>query len=54
MLDIGVHLLDLALFLMGDFDRPTDNAVSGVTYSTFGHRGLGFGSGFGVKATTRA
>ena len=41
LLDIGVHMLDLALFLMGDFDTVS---VSGATYSKFGHRGLGYGS----------
>jgi predicted dehydrogenase len=39
--DIGVHLLDLALFVMGRFDPVT---VSGQTYSTFGPRGIGEGS----------
>jgi predicted dehydrogenase len=41
LLDIGVHLLDLSLFLMDNFEPE---AVSGVTHSTFGHRGLGGGS----------
>lgn len=40
LLDIGVHLLDLALFAMDNF-RPV--SVSGCTYSRFGHRGLGEG-----------
>jgi predicted dehydrogenase len=40
LLDIGVHLLDLALFTMDNF-RPV--SVSGCTYSRFGHRGLGEG-----------
>jgi len=39
--DIGVHLLDLALFVMGKFDPVS---VSGHTYSTFGPRGIGEGS----------
>ncbi|MBN1557664.1 MAG: Gfo/Idh/MocA family oxidoreductase [Lentisphaerae bacterium] len=40
MLDIGVHMLDLSLYLMDNF-RPV--AVSAVTHSVFGHRGLGGG-----------
>jgi predicted dehydrogenase len=39
--DIGVHVLDLALHLLGDFDAA---AVSGQTYAKFGPRGLGDGS----------
>jgi predicted dehydrogenase len=39
--DIGVHLLDLALFVMGRFDPLS---VSGQVYTTFGHRGIGEGS----------
>ena len=39
--DIGVHYLDLALYLFGDF-HPL--SVSGVTYAKFGHLGLGFGN----------
>ena len=39
--DIGVHLLDLALFVMGRFNPIS---VSGQTYSTFGPRGIGEGS----------
>lgn len=38
--DIGVHFLDLALYLLGDFE-PT--AVTGATYTKFGHLGLGAG-----------
>lgn len=33
LIDLGVHMLDLALWLMGN---PEPIAVSGVTYSTFG------------------
>ena len=40
LLDIGVHLLDMSLFLMNNFQPQT---VSGVTYSKFGPRGLGEG-----------
>lgn len=40
LLDIGVHLLDLALYSMGNF-KPV--AVSGATYTRFGNRGLGEG-----------
>lgn len=39
--DIGVHVLDQALYLMGEFDAV---AVSGQTYAKFGPRGLGDGS----------
>ena len=38
--DIGVHLLNLALFVM---DRFEPVSVSGQTYSNFGHRGIGEG-----------
>ncbi len=38
--DIGVHALDRCLYLMGEFDAA---AVSGQTYTQFGHRGLGDG-----------
>jgi predicted dehydrogenase len=41
LLDIGVHLLDLALYLMDNFEPE---AVSGATHHTFGHRGLGGGN----------
>lgn len=39
--DIGVHALDRALFLMGEFDAAT---VTGQTYSKFGPRGQGNGN----------
>ncbi|HEX9997578.1 MAG TPA: Gfo/Idh/MocA family oxidoreductase [Abditibacterium sp.] len=39
--DIGVHALDRALYLMGEFDAAS---VSGQTYAKFGPRGLGDGS----------
>ena len=39
--DIGVHLLDLCLFTMGNFEPVS---VSGATYTKFGNRGLGEGS----------
>lgn len=45
LLDIGVHLLDLALYLMNNFEPE---AVSGVAHHTFGHRGLGEG-GWGLS-----
>lgn len=41
LLDIGVHMLDLALHLMGNF-RP--ETVNGITHRRFGPRGLGGGS----------
>ncbi|MBA4387611.1 MAG: gfo/Idh/MocA family oxidoreductase [Verrucomicrobia bacterium] len=40
MLDIGVHALDLTLYLMDNWEPV---AVSGKTYGKFGHRGLGEG-----------
>lgn len=40
LLDIGVHVMDLALYLMDNFEPE---AVSGATYTHFGHRGLGEG-----------
>lgn len=39
--DIGVHVLDLALYLLADFEPAT---VSAATYTKFGHLGLGGGS----------
>jgi predicted dehydrogenase len=39
--DIGVHALDLALHLMGEFDAVS---VSGQTYAKYGPRGLGEGT----------
>ena len=41
MLDVGVHLLDATLHLMGNF-KPT--AVSGQVYTNFGNRGIGDGT----------
>jgi predicted dehydrogenase len=38
LIDIGVHMLDLALYLMG-FPEPV--SVMGSTYNVFGSRGLG-------------
>jgi predicted dehydrogenase len=43
LLDIGVHMLDLCLHLMGNFKAV---AVSGITHARFGPRGLG-GGGWG-------
>jgi predicted dehydrogenase len=40
MLDIGVHMLDLTLYLMDNWEPV---AVSGHIYGKFGHRGLGEG-----------
>jgi predicted dehydrogenase len=40
MLDIGVHMLDLTLYLMDNW-QPV--SVSGRVYGKFGHRGLGEG-----------
>jgi predicted dehydrogenase len=41
LLDIGVHALDLCLYLLDNFDAES---VSGATHSRFGRRGRGFGS----------
>ena len=38
LMDIGVHMLDMALHLMGE---PTAEAVSAATYAEFGPRGRG-------------
>ena len=46
LLDIGVHILDLGMYLSGAW-RPV--SVSGQTYGTFGHRGIGEG-GWGKSA----
>ncbi len=40
LLDIGVHALDLSLYLVGDFDV---RSVTGSVYTKFGNRGLGEG-----------
>ena len=48
--DIGVHLLDLALYVMGRFDPIS---VSGQVYTTFGPRGLGEG-GWGLSDRSHA
>jgi predicted dehydrogenase len=45
MLDIGVHMLDLCLFLIDNWEPLS---VFGQTYSMFGHRGLGEG-GWGAS-----
>lgn len=45
LLDIGVHLLDLCLYTMDNFEPQ---AVSGVTYTKFGNRGLAEG-GWGIS-----
>ncbi|WP_111324307.1 Gfo/Idh/MocA family protein [Thermosporothrix hazakensis] len=39
LIDLGVHVLDLSLFLLNEPDVLT---VSASTYSELGHRGLGF------------
>jgi predicted dehydrogenase len=41
LLDIGVHMLDLCLSLLGNFEPV---AVSGAVYTRFGNRGLGEGT----------
>ena len=45
LLDIGVHMLDDALYELGDFEV---HSVSGATYAEFGPRGLGEG-GWGLS-----
>lgn len=45
LVDIGVHALDRAMYLMGS---PAPVSVSGVTYAHFGPRGRG-GSAYGAK-----
>jgi predicted dehydrogenase len=45
LLDIGIHALDRALFLM---DFPTPISVSGATFGKLGSRGLGLGT-WGVE-----
>jgi predicted dehydrogenase len=42
LMDIGVHMLDMALHLMGE---PAAEAVSAATYAEFGPRGRGGSSG---------
>jgi predicted dehydrogenase len=42
LMDIGVHMLDMVLHLMGE---PTAEAVSAATYAEFGPRGRGGSSG---------
>ena len=44
MMDIGIHVLDMALHVMGEPDVST---VSGATYAHFGPRGLGGSAGGG-------
>ncbi|AXK45880.1 Gfo/Idh/MocA family protein [Brachybacterium saurashtrense] len=45
MMDIGIHMLDMTLHLMGE---PAVTAVSASTHAEFGPRGRG-GSGFGIS-----
>jgi predicted dehydrogenase len=44
MMDIGVHMLDMALHLL---DEPTVSTVSATTYAEFGPRGIGGATGAG-------
>jgi len=41
LIDIGVHMLDLAIHLMGN---PTPVSVSGTTYAEFGPKRIGIGT----------
>lgn len=45
MLDVGVHILDVALYIIDNFEPVS---VSGKTYREFGHRGIGEG-GWGMS-----
>lgn len=49
LLDIGVHVMDLALYLMDNFEPE---AVTGAAYTRFGDRGLGEG-GWGISEPER-
>lgn len=44
MMDIGVHMLDMAMHLL---DEPTVTTVSATTYAEFGPRGVGGARGLG-------
>lgn len=46
LIDLGVHMIDLTMFLMGN---PKPVSAFGSTYAKFGPRGLG-GSSYGAKA----
>lgn len=46
LIDLGVHILDIAMFLLGE---PTPRAVSATAYAEFGPRGL---KGWGWKKST--
>ena len=50
LLDIGVHMIDVALHVMDKFDA---SSVYGSTYTKFGNRGLGDG-GWGSSETSDA
>ena len=45
LIDLGVHMLDMTMYLMGN---PAPVSVSGSTYAHFGPRGLG-SSNYGYK-----
>lgn len=49
LMDIGVHMLDMALHLMGE---PAAEAVSAATYAEFGPRGRG-GSTYATRGASR-
>jgi predicted dehydrogenase len=44
MMDIGVHMLDMAMHLL---DEPTVTTISATTYAEFGPRGIGSARGIG-------
>jgi predicted dehydrogenase len=51
MMDIGVHMLDMALYLLGE---PKVKAATAATYAEFGPRGKGSGSGEATRKTAAA
>ncbi len=46
MMDIGVHMLDMAMHLL---DEPSVSTVSATTYAEFGPRGIGGATGLGSQ-----
>ncbi|HET9647764.1 MAG TPA: Gfo/Idh/MocA family oxidoreductase [Microlunatus sp.] len=50
LMDIGVHMLDMALYLLGE---PEVRAATAATYAEFGPRGKG-GSPYGPRRETQA
>ena len=48
LMDIGVHMLDMALYLLGE---PEVRAASAATYAEFGPRGRGASAGMAMRKT---